>query len=96
MTKLLASIGMLAIAGTLLHSQVTPDFSGVYYPFTPGRGGEDADIVDRTVRAVRTVLGVLRLVQSPTRPEGEPEWVAMSDREHVAAYAADFRVVSGD
>ena len=41
MTKLLASIGMLAIAGTLLHSQVTPDFSGVYYPFTPGRGGAE-------------------------------------------------------
>jgi hypothetical protein len=40
MTKLIATLGAVAVAGTMIHAQSTPDFSGVYYPFNPGRGGQ--------------------------------------------------------
>jgi hypothetical protein len=40
MTKLIATLGAVAIVGTVIHAQGTPDFSGVYYPFNPGRGGQ--------------------------------------------------------
>jgi hypothetical protein len=40
MKKLLTTLGLVFVVGAASHGQTAPDFSGVYYPFNPGRGGQ--------------------------------------------------------
>jgi hypothetical protein len=42
MRKLLSAFFTVILVGTVTNAQSPPDFSGVYYPFNPGRGGQAA------------------------------------------------------